>query len=65
MKDLLNGTELMDRLGISQSTYDRARRRGQLKMFEVRRPFGQRKYSRKLLEDYLNGESPTRLGRRV
>ncbi len=63
-KLLLNDTELRQRLGVSEAKFYALKKAGQLRMFEVARPFGQRRYSRTKVEQYANGDSMAVLGGR-
>ena len=62
--ELLNASELQQRLCISEAKFRQVKRDGHLRMFEVSRPLGQRRYSRVLVERYLAGESASVLGGR-
>lgn len=62
--DLLNGTELAQKLGYSETQFLKFKREGKFRMFEVKRPLGQRRYSRALVEQYLAGESTVAIGGR-
>lgn len=64
MVELLNAKELAARLGVSGNKFHDLRRRGLLRMFEVSRPLGRRKYARVLVERYLAGESMSTFGER-
>ena len=60
-REVLNTKELLERLGISYRTFYRHRR--QLQHLEVKRPIGQRRYSRVLVEQFVAGESTVQFGR--
>lgn len=64
MPALLNGGELQAVLGVSARTFYRLKKQGRMKMFEVARPLGQRRYSSVLVRRYLNGESMSQFGSR-
>ena len=66
MNDLLNSNELAQMLSISPTTLWRLRKQKphQVRKFETPFAVGQRRYSRALVEQFLQGESITRLVRR-
>lgn len=47
--------ELMRELGVSRTTFCRYQREGKLKRFLLPRAIGVKKYSRRLVEAYLDG----------
>ena len=58
MKPPMNGTELAQALGITRQSYDMHRKRGDYKRFEIvrLRPSDPPRYSRTLVEQWLNGQ---------
>ena len=61
--ELMSGTQLRERLGISESTFFEYVRRGEFRDLEVKRPLGRLRYSSALVDKFLSGESVVRLGR--
>lgn len=59
---LLNGKGLARKLEISDSTYQRRRRLGEFKRFEVAHPIGDRRYSVVLVDRFLAGQSLVGIG---
>jgi hypothetical protein len=59
---LLNARELMAKLKIGVWYYY-AHRPQLERLFQVARPLGQKKYSARLVEQYLAGESASRFGK--
>lgn len=54
----MNAKEVCERLGIGHETWAQRKRIGWHLQFEVRRPMGQRRYSRVLVERYANPSAP-------
>jgi predicted DNA-binding transcriptional regulator AlpA len=63
--DLLTPKQLRQRLGMSASTFYRHHRRGAFKHLLVKRPLGHRRFSKALVDDFVNGDSTVALGRRA
>lgn len=71
MNGLLSAKEAAALLGISVSHFHKLKVQGAMKKFEMARPLGLLgkrsvyRYSRVLIEAFLAGESPSRIGRRA
>lgn len=61
--EVLNATELMQKLGLHKSRFHVLRKRGVFKKFETKQPIGRNKYSRKLVEAHTGGDSTARFGK--
>lgn len=59
---LMNDTELRQVLSMSTAKFYELKKAGKFKMFEVSRPFGQRRYSGARVQAYLDGEPMARYG---
>lgn len=61
--DLLKASEVARRFGISANYFYRLEKAGQFRHLLTQRPVGLRRYSRKLVERFTDGESTVRFGR--
>ena len=60
---LWNARQVCQRLGISETTFHRWRKRGLLKRFETTAPLGYKRYSSAKVEEFLIGKSIVRIGK--
>lgn len=60
--ELMTGTDLRKRLGLSSSTFFKHVKRGDFRHLEVRRPLGLKRYSRHRVDQFLGGHSTVALG---
>jgi hypothetical protein len=61
--ELQSARDLMKRFGVSSSTFYELEKRGHFRHLEVKRPVGVRRYSRRLVDLFLAGESTVAFGR--
>lgn len=61
--ELMTPGDLRLRLGMSRASFHRYQKRGDFRKFEVRQPIGLLKYSRRLVDLFVDGESIVRVGR--
>lgn len=61
--ELLNAKECCQRFGIGHSTWAKRKKRGWTRQFEVKRPEGQKRYAKVLVEQFIKGESTVQIGR--